>query len=134
LKKTFTAEIGWILGILLLSDLLFAQGIGVTTGTLAGDVSDDSHIPIANVLITITGPEGAKTTMKLQTSSPQMINSTMRRDIFRRLKTNRLVPSVFSCATHFSLPIITLFHWQMVIRGRFVAVEVTGISFTPKIM
>ena len=57
-----TAEIVSILGILLLSSFLSAQGIGVTTGTLAGDVSDDSGLPIANVLITITGPEGAKTT------------------------------------------------------------------------
>lgn len=63
MRKIVTAEIILILAILLLSNFLFAQGIGVTTGTLAGDASDDSGLPIANVLITITGPEGAKTTM-----------------------------------------------------------------------
>ena len=61
LREIVTAEIASILAILLLSDFLFAQGIGVTTGTLAGDVSDESGLPIANVLVTITGPEGAKT-------------------------------------------------------------------------
>ncbi|HSE39377.1 MAG TPA: TonB-dependent receptor [Acidobacteriota bacterium] len=50
------------LSILLCQELLLAQGIGITTGTLAGEAVDESGRPLPGVIISAYGVEGTKTT------------------------------------------------------------------------
>jgi outer membrane receptor protein involved in Fe transport len=49
-----------LLFILIRSMVMFAQGIGSTSGTLRGIVNDESGAPLANVSITISGQNGSK--------------------------------------------------------------------------
>jgi len=44
----------------LLASTLHAQGIGETTGTLVGEVRDDSGVPLPGVTVTVTGDTGSK--------------------------------------------------------------------------
>ncbi|MCI0447719.1 carboxypeptidase-like regulatory domain-containing protein [bacterium] len=39
---------------------LFAQSLGGTTGTLAGNAEDESGVPLPGVAITVTGVTGSK--------------------------------------------------------------------------
>src|SRR5262249_38158317 len=48
--------------VVLASSFLFAQGIGNTTGTIAGNATDESGVPISNVLVTIHGASGTSQT------------------------------------------------------------------------
>ena len=51
-----------LLAFIQISSPLYAQAIGKTTGTLAGDVQDDLGAPLPGVLITASGETGSKTT------------------------------------------------------------------------
>jgi hypothetical protein len=46
---------------MLVSGILFAQGVGGTTGSITGMVTDENNAPLPGVLVTVSGPMGAKT-------------------------------------------------------------------------
>src|SRR5262245_13727940 len=50
-----------ILQTLVVCNSLCAQGLGTTTGTLSGKVSDESGAPLRDVLVSVSGREGTKT-------------------------------------------------------------------------
>lgn len=57
--RVFTASFLFL--ILAGTNMLFAQGLGATSGTLAGIAKDESGAPLPGVLVTITGTDGSKT-------------------------------------------------------------------------
>jgi Carboxypeptidase regulatory-like domain/TonB-dependent Receptor Plug Domain len=46
---------------LLGTSFIYAQGVGVTTGTITGEVKDEKGSPLPGVLVTVTGQTGSKT-------------------------------------------------------------------------
>src|SRR5262245_31226319 len=54
--------IAFVITLLLLAGgFLFAQGVGGTSCTLSGDVTDEKGAPLAGVLVTASGASGEKT-------------------------------------------------------------------------